>query len=484
MKQDTIRKTGIDNIININGKINHPKAVLVITWPDSIKQQTQNLEVTSHGVIDAFVYLDSFRPAGLYTVEVKSLTEYDQVKKTFTDYFFVTDYEGLLDVYIQRNVVIGCESTGVKISEECMQPSRTKIPLSYGMRFFNEDFKNHQMSVGGVTTGVILPDGDGIVHPTRTGTITYNCLIHPWVGGQVTVVKVPGLSFNPKDVRGHDDPRGVKSGEINNLGGTIPPPDQEEVKKKIKDGEVIDINDININDIKDNRVNIVYDYSFVNCTDCHIGTVTGFGGGHSIYVDNVKYEMAGINPPRRSDSEHNKARDLLEMICPTNMMVLVDIDNVRPKNLGTNLAKIQCGEVIANQRLVEVGLGYIYKNKSCDSEFTKEPWLINHCPEVKKALEDEVNKLKTCEVGYELQGDKCIIIPPDKAVDVINNTITNNTTVKKIANTISDEPGDVILLFILGVAVVCIVVLVIIVMKMKGNSSHVLKDEMVFNIKE
>ncbi len=326
--ENIIQRSGHTNV-RIDGKISHLDANMTVIYPDG-RTEKSVLQVANNGYINGFVSLNTAAPSGLYTVEVTS-----DALNTLVSYFFLSEYDGLIEINIARNASISCmlSENRVAISETCIYPNKTHIPKTSGIRFFNLDYKKHQMNVGGVITDVILPRGDEIVYPEKTGNYKYHCIIHPWVGGEIGVTDVESMRFYTPLVESAINPT-IQSHSAYTI--------------------------------------MTHDAS---CSMCYVGRVTRIVDGDTIHVDDKPVRLSLVDTPEKGKEGFDKATTHTKNTCPVGSIILVDIDDMQPRDrFGRQIAKITCGDVNLNESLLESKNAVIHASYCMKSEFIHDDW--------------------------------------------------------------------------------------------------------------
>ncbi len=431
IQDNIVRKKGSSNTIEINGHVSTTRANMTVIYPDNTVKNSQ-LKVTKQGVINPFIVISDKLPSGLYTVQVHSYNDTNFRDSKLTSYFFLGDYDGLLHLDIKRNAAIGCETSGINISDECLSPTYTKIPLTFGMRFWNDDYRTHQMSIGAANTGIILPNGDGIVFPTRSGEIDYRCLIHPWIGGHVDIVRVSTLQYRTAEL--------TSPNVTSTIAGTI-----SDIPSDHTDG--VDI------------VQYTYDTS---CSMCWTGIVTEIEDGDTLYVDEKYVRLALTDTPNEGRDNYDTATAHTSRTCPVGMRVLVDPDDNQPTDkFGRTIAMVTCGDILLNESLYTAGLAQVYDFSCNDSEFADETWLDDECP--KEEPPTEVSTIITNTINATTN---------DTLEDNISNIITNSTNNTAIISAVENNM-ELIFISILALVIVIAICLVVIMKRMNSSTKTV-----------
>ena len=433
IEENSLRKKGSQNIIEIDGQISRISANMTVIYPDDTRTRSQ-IEVTKQGVINTYIILPDSAPSGLYIVEIHPYNDTMRLSRssTLTSYFFLSNYDGLLHLDIKRNAAIGCKTAGINISDDCLTPAHTRIPLTFGMRFWNNDYRTHQMNIDGAITDLILPDGDGIVFPTKKGEIDYRCMIHPWIGGHVQVLDISTLRYSSALL--------TSPNVTDTIAGTI----KDTIPDVIHDNS--------------NRPNIplvqpTYDTS---CSLCWTGIVTGIDDGDTLFVDDKTVRLSLVSVPYNKQG-NDAATAYTTSICPVGMRVLVDPNDMAPKDkFGRFMAKVTCGDTVLNESLYKAGLAEI-RNYSCkSSEFAIESWAADSCPQ------QQPDNPKT----------KPRLDPPS----IINDTISSNITDIIINSTNStgitpdNQDMEIIFISIIGI-LLAVTICLVIVMKRMGHTT-------------
>ena len=455
-----MRKSGDRYLVEINGIVEGTFAKMSIYYPNGVVR-TDDIDVTSQGVINAFIDLNRNTPSGLYKIVITSYTG-DELspsrRGSDTDYFIISDYDGLVQLNVIRGAWQNCKSDDIMISNNCMTPPITRIPMTFGLRIFNDDYRTHQFEIGRVTGNPILPDGDSVIFPESRGDQQIRCIIHPWLGANIEIVNVPEIQFNQNDIITNPNIRGTIGGNIDGTsGGKLDKPDPT----------------VNLPPTTNNNNNnnvptmIPYNYNLTDCTQCRVGTVSEHKDGDNIFVDGIEYRLAIVDVI----GDGVAAANLVAKHCPVGLQVLVDVDDGYPKDpFGNLFIKLVCKEANINELLHGNGLVKTY-GFACRSEFADESWMASICP-------DQQPKIIECDT--ELVDDKCIEPEiPVNATDILNNTIsnlsniTNNTTVKKI----QEDPVGLLTVGILFGVVLVIICLIVLIKKVKGSTKGSLLDE-------
>lgn len=402
-KKDTTAK-----IFEVLGHITYNHANMTVTYPDE-SIVISSVSVTNMGNFQTFVMLNSNDPAGLYKVSIIPYNSTD-ISTSIDTSFFLSDYDGMVDIHIKRNSVLECDDT-----QYCMEPGITHIPKSFGVRFFNDDYDNHQIKIGSTLGDIILPGGDSIIYPQSTGVIEYGCIIHPWVDGKLQVSDVQLLVYV-------DD-------TINDI-----------INDTINDSKTIPTHASDDGMIVGNSFQVSYDTS--NCSTCYIGTVTKIIDGDTIHIDGKSVRLSLVNTPEKREDKYNDATNFVAQSCPVGSRVLVDVDDIlQSDGLGVNFAKITCGDVIINESLMDNNLAKMYTTFCTQSEFMYESWATHDC------------KLETASSNVNI-----MLSDVTTDVTITNNTVpTNDTIVTK--NITNDNSGIIYIIVVCIVIVICLILL-------------------------
>ena len=428
IEENSMRKKGSQNIVEIDGQISTISANMTVIYPDDTRTRSQ-LEVTKQRIINTYIILPDSAPSGLYTVEIHPYNDTLRLTSSnvITSYFFLSNYDGLLHLDIKRNAAIGCKTSGINISDDCLSPAHTRIPLTFGMRFWNDDYRTHQISLDDTTSNLILPDGDGIIFPTKKGEINYRCMIHPWIGGHVDVIDVPSLQYSPTLL--------TSPNVTDTIAGTI-------------SNEIFD------DSIRSKSPVIVQPTYDINCSLCWTGIVTGIDDGDTIFVDGKTVRLSLVVVPYERQG-NDKATAHTTATCPVGMRVLVDPNDMAPKDkFGRIMAKVTCGDIVLNESLYIAGLAEIRDYACKSSEFASESW-ADACPQ-------QLDNTKT--------------EPKLDPVNIINDTISSNITniiINSTNNTgIISNNQDMRIIFISIIAILLVITIcLIMVMKRMGHTT-------------
>ena len=365
--ENIIQRSPHSNNIRIDGRISYSDANMTITYPDG-RTEKSVLQVTKNGYINGFVSLNTAAPSGLYTVEVTSLYDPSDI---LLSYFFLSEYNGLVELNIMRNAVTSCmlSESNAPLSERCIYPNKTHIPKTSGIRFFNLDYTEHQMNVGGMITGVILPRGDEIVYPKKTGDYKYSCIIHPWIGGEIGVTDVESLRF-------------PSLADKNDIIPTIP---------------------------------LAYTYD-TSCSMCYVGEVTRIVDGDTIHVDGKPVRLSLVDTPEKNRSGFERATMHTRDTCPVGSVILVDLDDTQPRDrFGRQIAKITCGNVNLNASLLESKNAVTHASYCMKSEFIHEDW--TGCRSASHAYEtSDIAETVTIQLPSRADTPKNIDTNSDRAI--------------------------------------------------------------------
>ena len=373
---------------------------MTVTYPDTTSV-TSSVSITDRGYFQSFILLESDDPAGLYSILIQKYNDNIMLGELTTS-FFLSDYDGMLDIHIRRNSVLECEGK----QEYCTVPGITHIPKSFGVRFLNDDFNTHKMKMGSITGDLILPDGDSVMYPQNTGVLEYFCTIHPWINGRITVSDIPSIKQHVDD-------------------DNIPLTDKSLILKDTTR--------------KNNISQTNFNYNINNCGMCYVGIVTKIIDGDTIHVDKKSVRLALIDTPEKRQEGYDDATKLVKDSCPIGSTVLVDIDDVFPTDkVGVNFAQITCGIININEFLMNNNLAKMYNYSCTESEFMYEVWAIHNCNEPE------------------------IIIPPIELTNNFSANTNNNTTSKNNTTLIEEiiennQDQSSYLLVIVIVILICLV---------------------------
>ncbi len=393
MLDDMRQKDSIAKLFRVSGQISDNFADMTVTYPDESVMKS-SVSVTDRGYFQTFVMLEPADPAGLYMVVIHPYND-TAVSPLLRTSFFLSDYDGLVDIHIKRNSVIACNG----ISQYCVEPNITHIPKSFAVRFFNDDYDNHQMKIGSVTGDLILPGGDSIIYPQKTGTIEYNCVIHPWIDGKLHVTDVSSIKYIYETTH-----------------TSIP------------------IFDNTQDTIQSNTLQ--FQYNVNDCGMCYVGVVTKIVDGDTIYVDKKPVRLALVNTPEKRQTGYDDATSFVLGSCPIGSQILVDVDDILSTDeLGVNFAKITCGNVNVNESLMKKGLARMYDSFCTESEFMYEAWATHNCDKPKTIIEHVI---------------------PDVVVVTPNSTIVANYTIP-IENISKDNSGIIYIVAVFIVLLICLI---------------------------
>lgn len=145
---------------------------------------------------------------------------------------------------------------------------------------------------------------------------------------------------------------------------------------------------------------------------CYTGTVTEVIDGDTIRVDGQSIRFALSSAPELYESEGDKARELVDTICPVGSHVLVDEDDGQTQgSYGRIVAVIYCNDYNLNKELLDSSLGEILFEFCDQSEFGASSWALKHgCYEEVIPENSESNDgTQNCDSSYP---DFCIPPPP------------------------------------------------------------------------
>jgi len=396
MLDDFKKKDGIAKLFGVSGHTSSNFANMTITFPDESTTES-SVSVTDRGYFQTFIMLDSTDPAGLYTVVIHPYND-TAISSQLDTAFFLSDYDGMLDIHIKRNAVLDCKDS----SEYCVEPAISHIPKSFGVRFFNDDYNTHQMKIGSITGDLILPDGDSISYPLTTGTFEYNCVIHPWINGKLHVTDVPSIKYIDDAV------------------------------------DVIFITSIPVVDgiIQNNNLQAQYDTD--DCGICYVGIVTKIIDGDTIHVDTKPVRLALVNTPEKKQTGYTEANEFVSNSCPVGSSILVDVDDIYPSDSrGVEFAQVTCGVLNINESLMVMELAKMYDSSCTESEFMYETWARHDC-------------VKPVTIFDELKKD--IHVP----IIITNNTDIPLNVTASIEIISNDDAGIIYIIVVTIVLVICL----------------------------
>ncbi len=378
-----LKKSGSDNYVNVSGEILYPNVNMTLTYPDGTTSHSAS--IIPKNTFSSFIYIDddTFQ-SGLYRIDVVPYNS-TEAGKQITDYFVLLDYDGTVNIRIEPNASVECAPTTdahgnpLRIEEHCIIPAVSHIPLSFGVKFTNADYKTHNLQFGGHETGPIIPEGEQAIFFEKKSLKVFNyyCSYHPWVKGELRVSDVDSLRY------------------------VAPPP------LIIPNATDHDPTNPGVSGLD------AADYDLDGCEKCHVGAVTEIEDGDTIFVNGKPLRLALANAPEKHEDGFNEANTFVAKTCPVGMSVLVDIDDERPTDsYGKAIAKITCGKTNLNAALLEKGHAVPYSAFCSASEFLDEQWGADAC-----GVELHVEQAE--EFGPE-QEDVIVIIPPIQ--DFQNNT--------------------------------------------------------------
>lgn len=263
MLDDVRKKDSIPKLFGVSGHVSSNFANMTVTYPDTTTV-TSLVSLTNRGYFQSFILLESDDPAGLYSIVIQKYDDNIMLGELTTS-FFLSDYDGMLDIHIRRNSVLECEGK----QEYCMDPGMTHIPKSFGVRFLNDDFNTHKIKIDSITGDLILPDGDYVMYPQNTGTFEYFCTIHPWINGSITVSDIPSIKQHLDD-------------------DNIPLTDKSSIPKDTPEKN-------------NNPQTTNFNYNINNCGMCYVGIVTKIIDGDTIQVDKKSVRLALIDTPEKRE---------------------------------------------------------------------------------------------------------------------------------------------------------------------------------------
>ena len=410
MSDDFRKKDSIPKLFGVSGHVSSNFANMTVTYPDTTIV-TSLVSLTDRGYFQSFILLESDDPAGLYSILIQKYDDNIILGELSTS-FFLSDYDGLLDIHIRRNSVLECEGK----QEYCTEPGISHIPKSFGVRFLNDDFDAHRMKIGSITGNLILPDGDSVLYPQNTGTHEYFCTLHPWINGSITVSDISSIK---QHVDNNND---------------IPLKDKSSIPKDTtrKNNTPQTNYDYNIN----NNINYNINYNINNCGMCYVGIVTKIIDGDTIQIDKKSVRLALIDTPEKRQEGYDDATKLVKDSCPIGSTVLVNIDDVFPTDgVGVNFAQITCGTTNINESLMNNNLAKMYDYSCTESEFMYDTWAKHNCNE------PEIIILP--------------IVPKNNFSANANNTISQNNTT--LIEEIIENNQSSYLLVIVIVILICLV---------------------------
>ena len=112
---------------------------------------------------------------------------------------------------------------------------------------------------------------------------------------------------------------------------------------------------------------------------CLMGTVTKIIDGNTIHVDDTYVRFALASAPDLMGMEGMQSRDFIQTICPVGSKVIVDEDDgYPPEGHERVIGMVYCNDMILNEELLDVKLGYL-SDRFCDSsEFADTSWAKKH----------------------------------------------------------------------------------------------------------
>jgi len=397
MLDDFKKKDGITKLFGVSGHISSNFANMTVIFPDESTTDS-SVSVTARGYFQTFIMLDTTDPAGLYTVVIHPYND-TVISSQLDTSFFLSDYDGMLDIHIKRNAVLDCKDSSV----HCVEPAISHIPKSFGVRFFNDDYDTHQMKIGSITGDLILPEGDSISYPQKTGTFEYNCVIHPWITGKLHVTDAPSIKY----IDDAADTTSITSIPV--MKGTI------------------------------QNNNLQTQYRTDDCGICYVGVVTKIIDGDTIHVDKKSVRLALVNTPEKRQVGYDDATNFVRESCPVGSKILVDVDDIlRSDGRGVNFAQITCGTININKSLMNNNLASMYDSFCTESEFMYESWTRHDCDK-SKTISDVVTKYTTTK---------------DVTVLITNNTIPLNATAN-VENSSNDATG-IIYIIVVAILLICL----------------------------
>ena len=347
-------------LVRIDGRIELPNANMTVTGPGGTIEES-TLLVAESGVLVGFVSLEGGTQSGLYTVQITTWDAADTRtrERTHDLNFLITDHSGRIEIDIMRNAIVACEDADTGGTEEdeaeapasskdgCTSPPHTTTPVGVPVRFWNNDYVTHNIRVGDVTTGEILPDGDGVLVPERAdGDGEFWCTIHPWVRGGIKVVDAPEIT--------------------------------EQIRSEAMEAATED--PLNVRDVVEhNAMYVGWSYN-MTCDTCHVGVVTELDDGDGFEVDGTEIRLSLANTPDDLRSTRSiEAAAFTAEHCPLHAHVLVDADDTTPEDSrGATWAKVTCGDTVLNAELLELGHARLESGFCKKSSFAAEHW--NSCP--------------------------------------------------------------------------------------------------------
>ena len=403
MLDNVKQKDGIGKLFGLSGYTSSHFANMTVTYPDK-SVHVSSVPITDNGSFQSFVVLNQNDPSGLYHIDIYPYNGSSSSSRAvpLSAVFFLADYDGLLDIRIPRNAVIGCSNnsddadTNSNILKHCMEPGISHTVNSFDVRFFNNDYDTHQIRVGTLTTDLILPGGDAVLNLQNDGKFEYYCVIHPWIKGLLHVSDIPAIKPHSNVIYPDITFQYPKPHETVRTGDTPATPSKH------------------------------YDYD-ASCSMCYIGTVTKILDGDTIYVNDKSVRLSLVNTPEKRQSGYNAATKFVSDTCPVGSKVLVDVDDILLSDYrGVNFAQITCsGDININEHLINNGLAKMYDSSCTESEFMHAPWTKHDCSKLDDLIPDLVQ-----------------IIPNDLSnvtnstgindTNNINDTSTNNTTIQNI----------------------------------------------------
>ena len=430
IEKNVLERKPDNTYVKINGHVTGSYVDVLVSAPDGTTSTATSKLVKN--TLSYFINLEKFYPAGLYTIEIISYDEHDTIVNNLTTHFMFLDADGLIDIEIEKNASVDCaptvDSYGNPLRDKiaCTSPANILIAATFGVNFINNDYKTHNLQFAKNQTGQITPDSEHVMFFAKSGEKPYHCAYHPWVKGMIDVQKIGSIHY------------------------TASPP------LTIPDA-------INHDPTNPDPIFAATPYDLTDCGKCYVGKITGISDGDTVSVDGKSIRLALANAPEKNQSGFSAAKMLVEDVCHVGSSVLVDIDDVKPKDsYGKPIAKIICGATNINAALLESDNAVPYKSFCKKTEFVDELWGAYAC-------------------GVKIPGDDSEILGSVANLEVpqvLESIVLLENGTDVIVSITSDANVDVVVLFSIVVIVLVgiIVGMIVAMMMIKRKPSKSLRD--------
>lgn len=349
------------DVITISGSADKDAlhVLIVMEHPDYTTQE-HNAFVGQNNVFSYFLNPDDTFPSGTYLVKVRSIND-SKNKLVGTAAFSIYDGSDSFDFVIGRGAA-------AKSCDGCISPARIVVYEKSIITWHNNDSAIHDIqyekSKSKEFVGTLKPGESRSVHAASIGTKDYHCTIHPWIHGEIAILK-NSFGFPAREL--DDMPGSGKTSE--NVTDNV---FDQDASSGTELGKTI-ISTENIPESLPEKTEMF-------CESCFGGIITKVVDGYTIDIDGKRIRLALVDTPERGEIGYQHATDFTKFMCPVGSTAFYSIDKKQPVGpYGRVIAEVFCGDASLNQKIIEKKHGTIHTRYCDSSDFASSAWAAKKC---------------------------------------------------------------------------------------------------------